>query len=80
MSVTEGGADRVRSGDFEYLDPYRPMRHSTAAPATGSPLKRDTELAPEEEPVATGTLFLMIIFLMLIFGIWAILYALLLER
>jgi hypothetical protein len=30
--------------------------------------------------VATGTLFLMIIFLMLIFGIWAILYAMLLER
>jgi hypothetical protein len=80
MSVTEEGADHRHDADDDYLDPYRPLLRSTAAPATGSPLKRDTELAPEQEPVATGTLFLMIIFLMLLFGIWAILYAMLLER
>lgn len=38
------------------------------------------ELPPEEEPVVTGTLFLMVILLMLIFGFWAMMYALLLER
>jgi hypothetical protein len=50
------------------------------APATGSADPRETELTPEEEPVTTGTLFLMIVFLMLIFGFWALLYGMLLHR
>lgn len=37
-------------------------------------------LEPEEEPVFTGTLFLMVILLMLIFGFWAMMYATLLNR
>lgn len=38
------------------------------------------EFGPDEEPVATGTLFLMVLLLMLIAGIWGILYQTLLSR
>jgi hypothetical protein len=68
------------SRDEEYLDAYRPLSASGASPATGTHNLEDTELLPVEEPLATGTLFLMIIFLMLTFGIWAIVYGLLLNR
>jgi hypothetical protein len=68
------------SRDEEYLDAYRPLTASGASPATGTHNLEDTELLPVEEPLATGTLFLMIIFLMLTFGIWAIVYGLLLNR
>ena len=61
-------------------DPSRPAPPHEIVPATGSADPRETELAPEEEPVTTGTLFLMIIFLMMIFGFWIIMYTLLLNR
>lgn len=38
------------------------------------------DLPPEEEPVFTGTLFLMVLFLMLIFGFWGMMYVTLLNR
>jgi hypothetical protein len=38
------------------------------------------ELPPEEEPVTTGTLFLMILFLVGIAAVWGIMYLRLLER
>lgn len=50
------------------------------APATGAEEPQQTELAPEEEPTTTGTLFLTIIFLMLIFGFWVMMYLILLDR
>ncbi len=50
------------------------------APATGVDDPHQTELAPEEEPTTTGTLFLTIIFLMLIFGFWVMMYLILLDR
>ena len=50
------------------------------APATGSADLRDTEVAPEEEPVAAGTLFLTTIILMIIVGFWVIIYLRLLNR
>ncbi|MCK5412348.1 MAG: hypothetical protein KAJ67_09640 [Gemmatimonadetes bacterium] len=34
----------------------------------------------EEEPVTTGTLFIMLIFLMALAALWAIMYLTLLER
>ncbi len=37
-------------------------------------------LEPDEEPVVTGTLFLMIILLMIIFAIWIVMYSTLLNR
>lgn len=66
--------------DDEYLDPYRPLASSTAAAATGSPFEDDTELTDEEEPIATGTLFLTVVLLMLIFGVWVTMYGFLLNR
>ncbi len=39
-----------------------------------------TELAPGEEPVVTGTLFLTLVIMMLIFGFWALFYFLYLDR
>jgi hypothetical protein len=56
-----------------YADPY-------ASPATGSASPAATELPPDEQPVVTGTLFLMMIFLMMIAGFWGIMYYLLLNR
>ncbi len=53
-------------------DPYSPL----PAPPTGAP----ASLPQEEEPIATGTFFLMIVFLMLIAGFWAVVYLTLLRR
>jgi hypothetical protein len=50
----------------------RPI-HERADPPTPN-------LAPEEEPVTTGTLFLTMIILMLIGAIWVIVYRMLLWR
>ena len=49
-------------------------------PATGSADPDDTELLPGEEPKTTGTLFLVMIILMIIAAIWVILYIRLLDR
>ncbi len=53
-------------------DPYSPL----PLPPAGAP----TSLPQEEEPIATGTFFLMIVFLMLIAGFWAVIYLTLLRR
>jgi hypothetical protein len=55
---------------------------TTAHPAsgTGTTDPSKTELAPGEEPVVTGTLFLTLILLMIIGAIWVIVYARLLDR
>lgn len=39
-----------------------------------------TELPPDEQPRATGTLFLVMILLMIIVAVWLIMYLRLLER
>ena len=36
-------------------------------------------LSPEEEPTTTGTLFIMILFLMALAGMWGLMYLTLLE-
>ena len=48
--------------------------------ATGSRDPGATELRPEEEPNTTGTLFLTIVLLMIIFGFWGLMYLTLLDR
>jgi hypothetical protein len=58
-------------------DPRPPLRGN--APPTGSADRADTELPPEEEPVVTGTLFLVTIILMIIGAIWVIMYLRLLR-
>ena len=50
------------------------------APATGTTDPRATDLAPGEEPVTTGTLFLTLVLLIIIGGIWVMVYRLLLNR
>ncbi len=52
----------------------------TAPPeATGSQDSHD-ELPADQEPVVTGTVLLTMIFLMMIFGFWALMYVTLLNR
>ncbi len=52
-------------------EPYR---------TSGSDRPEDTELAPDEEPRTTGTLFLVMIILMIIIAVWIIMYLRLLDR
>jgi hypothetical protein len=47
---------------------------SARVPATGTDDPAATELAPDEEPTTTGTVFLTMILLMIIGGIWVIVY------
>jgi hypothetical protein len=49
-------------------------------PATGSDAARDTEMAPDEEPVVTGALFLSMVMLMLIAGAWVVMFRTLAGR
>ena len=50
------------------------------APASGADDYWKTELLPGEEPVVTGTLFAVIIILMIITAVWVIMYLRLLDR
>ena len=50
------------------------------APPTGSSRPSDTEIAPEEEPVVTGALFLSMVMLMLMAGAWIVMFWRLVER
>jgi len=50
------------------------------APATGVDVTREPKFAEHEEPVVTGTLFLTLIFLMMILGFWVTVYYMLITR
>lgn len=50
------------------------------APATGSTDPQKTDLEPATEPVVTGSLFLTLLILVIIGGVWVIMYRLLLNR
>ena len=61
--------------------------HDSEPPASGHPPPSEPphqrgpdELTPEEEPTTTGTLFIMILFLMALAGMWGIMYLTLLNR
>ena len=49
-------------------------RDDAPIPGTGSAEPHRTELAPEEEPVTTGTFFLTLVILMIIAAVWLIMY------
>lgn len=49
-------------------------------PPTGPEDRTADELTPDEEPRATGTLFLVMIILMIIIAVWLIMYVRLLDR
>ena len=53
---------------------------TTRAPAEGTNDPRATDLNPSEEPVVTGTLFLTFVLLVVIGGVWVVMYRLLLIR
>jgi hypothetical protein len=48
--------------------------------STGSTSPEETELAPEEEPVVIGTLFLSMLLLIGIMGAWIVIYLIMLNR
>ncbi|MEJ2503246.1 MAG: hypothetical protein P8177_07995 [Gemmatimonadota bacterium] len=56
----------------------------TPPPHDGPPPHPDEsasdELSPDEEPTTTGTLFIMVLFLMALAGMWGIMYFTLLSR
>lgn len=57
------------------LEPREPhAAEQVPGAGTGSSDPRLTELAPEEEPVTTGTVFLTLIILMIIAAVWVIMY------
>lgn len=68
------------------MDPSSPTAERIAAEdkapecTTGSDDPVATELAPAEQPDLRGTLFIMTIFLMMIFGFWLLMYFELLGR
>lgn len=52
----------------------------TLAPATGVEVSGKPGFSENEEPVVTGTLFLTMIFLMMILGFWVTVYYMLITR
>lgn len=58
-----------------------PPTHDLAQGPTPEPEEPDEPgLAPGEEPTTTGTIFIMILFLMALAGMWGIMYLTLLNR
>lgn len=57
----------------------QPVSHDVT-PASGTADRKASELQPEEEPRTTGTLFLVMIILMIIVAIWVIMYLRLIDR
>jgi hypothetical protein len=70
---------RQPSREEAYLDPYRPLPPAPA-PATGSADPEDTEIAKQAEPQIPGTLFLTTILLMIIAGVWIVMFVILIGR
>ena len=62
--------------------PNPAMTDDTHPPASadGAASPDEPALTPDEEPVFTGTLFLTLLLLMMIFGFWAMMYLVLLDR
>jgi hypothetical protein len=53
---------------------------TTSSPATGTNDPGATDFTPADEPVVTGTLFLTFLLLVVIGGVWVVVYRLLLNR
>jgi hypothetical protein len=75
---SDGRSERERWREA-YMDPYGPLPPAEV-PATGSAEREHTELEPEDEPVVPGTLFFMILLLMIIGGYWVIMFGYLVNR
>lgn len=64
-------------GDRPSEEPSGPSRPAGSSEAGADDLE---ELSDDLEPTTTGTLFIMIVFLMALAGMWGIMYLMLLER
>jgi hypothetical protein len=62
-----------------YLDPYSPLPPAPT-PGTGADDPRETELSKAAEPTIPGTLFLTTVLLMIIAGVWIVMFMILLGR
>ncbi len=65
---------------MDHEAPRPSTSHVPAESPESAPAAQAPALKPEEEPVVTGTLFMMLLFLMLIFGFWMMMYLILLNR
>jgi hypothetical protein len=82
VTVASSETDAARRAALHaYLDAYAPLPPG-ALPATGHDPDDPAaaEIPPGEEPVATGTLFIMVLFLMMTGALWGIVYLMLLNR
>jgi hypothetical protein len=61
-------------------EPERPVTPPAHEGTTSADEESADELSPEEEPTTTGTLFIMVLFLMALAGMWGIMYFTLLNR
>lgn len=65
-------------------DPVATPEAASPEFASGDPrppeARGDPSLSPEEEPVTTGTLFIMLLFLMAMGAMWGLMYLTLLSR
>lgn len=77
--MTEPASPAPMTRAEAYMDPYRPLPPAPT-PGTGSSDPSETELAKEVEPPIPGTLFLTTILLMIIAGIWIVMFIILLAR
>jgi hypothetical protein len=64
--------ERPRPRNPEVTLDQKPQEQNTTTP--------EGELSPEREPVTTGTLFILLVFLMALAGLWGIMYFTLLGR
>jgi hypothetical protein len=56
------------------------MADHESPPAAPGSSGEEPDHTAEEEPVTTGTLFIMILFLMALAGLWLLMYLILLQR
>jgi hypothetical protein len=56
------------------------MTDPTRESSLDAPAGDGSTLPPHAEPVVTGTVFIMLVFLMALAGLWGIMYLLLLGR
>ena len=56
------------------------MSEHETPPTSSPPASEETGPSVDEDPVTTGTLFIMILFLMALAGLWVLMYLILLER
>jgi hypothetical protein len=52
----------------------------TPSPPTERPTEQESHLPLEEEPTTTGTLVILMLFMMALIALWTLMYRMMLER